>query len=86
MPRRDMTGPLGYGPRTGRQMGMCDRKDFGYGYGCGRRLNHQNRSFGSTNIYSDVNEKAILTDQKVFLQQELENVEKQLRRLDEQQD
>jgi len=23
MPRRDGTGPLGYGPRTGRGMGRC---------------------------------------------------------------
>ena len=33
MPRFDGTGPMGYGPRTGRGFGPC-----GDGRGCGRRF------------------------------------------------
>ena len=41
MPRGDGTGPLGYGPMTGRRMGFCagyDRPSFGrsFGFGFGR--------------------------------------------------
>jgi len=48
MPRRDQTGPMGYGPRTGRGAGFCEsdsQPDFtsrqqapglGYGFGRGR--------------------------------------------------
>lgn len=39
MPRRDGSGPMGYGPLTGRGMGFCARQPgygMGYGYGMGR--------------------------------------------------
>ena len=42
MPNRDKTGPEGRGPRTGRQMGDCDRTEpifgRGAGYGNGRGM------------------------------------------------
>ncbi|NLN83582.1 MAG: DUF5320 family protein [Firmicutes bacterium] len=43
MPMRDMTGPRGRGPRTGRGMGPCNPdypvydRSYGYGYGYGGR-------------------------------------------------
>jgi hypothetical protein len=36
MPRRDGTGPNGFGPLTGRRMGNC-RSGLGYGNGMGYR-------------------------------------------------
>ena len=39
MPRRDGSGPMGYGPLTGRGMGFCARPSgygMGWGYGMGR--------------------------------------------------
>ncbi len=36
MPRRDATGPMGYGPMTGRGMGNCrPNASSAYGYGMG---------------------------------------------------
>ena len=35
MPRFDGTGPMGYGPKTGRGFGPCG---MGYGRGYGRRI------------------------------------------------
>lgn len=50
MPRGDRTGPLGYGPRTGRGLGICGfpagRAAFaGRGFGVGRGVGF-GRGFG----------------------------------------
>lgn len=37
MPRRNGTGPMGYGPMTGRGMGNCGQ-NLGLGYGYGIRM------------------------------------------------
>lgn len=41
MPRGDGTGPMGVGPMTGRQMGVCAGNKAGQGY-CGRGMGRGN--------------------------------------------
>lgn len=62
MPRRDGTGPLGYGARSGKGMGFC-RTGFGYGQAGGRGYGHR------------VNSPALLAARKRMLEQELKTVE-----------
>ncbi|HPD99760.1 MAG TPA: DUF5320 domain-containing protein [Bacillota bacterium] len=63
MPRRDGTGPNGYGPLTGRRMGNCSRRSsFGMGYGRGMQYN------------SDL--KQDLLKEKELLEQKLKDIDK----------
>lgn len=67
MPRLDGTGPMGYGPRTGRGFGPCGggmRRGFGCwgGYGYGRRF------------ISPKNELAALEDEEKMLEKELAEI------------
>ena len=65
MPRRDGTGPNGYGPLTGRRMGNCSRRS-GYGMGYCR----------SAQFYS--NSKEELLKEKELLEQRLKDIDKKL--------
>jgi hypothetical protein len=63
MPRRDGTGPSGFGPLTGRKMGNCVR---GFGYGRGNGLYNQNY----------VNTKEELLKEKELLESRIKNIDK----------
>lgn len=69
MPRRDGTGPMGYGPQTGRGFGLCQR---GFGRGPGMGFG---RRFGMGRGF--YNEPVQLTkeEQKRILEAELKNIE-----------
>ncbi len=91
MPGGDRTGPIGEGPMTGRGLGVCsgynDARGVYYGRGFGRR-GFGRRGFGRgvgfrtgfTPVYGD--EKEALIEQKEFLKQQLDNIEKRLKDLD----
>lgn len=63
MPRRDGTGPNGYGPLTGRRMGNCSHRS-GYAAGYGRSMRY----------YSDSKED--LLKEKEQLAQRLKDIDK----------
>ena len=67
MPRRNGTGPNGYGPLTGRRMGLCAR-GLGYGQGYGR--------FADPLVHRE--EKSELLREKELLEQRLKDIDKQL--------
>lgn len=67
MPRRDGTGPNGYGPLTGRRMGVCGR-GLGYRQGYGRYAEPLN--------YRE-NESDLLRE-KELLEQRLKDIDKHL--------
>jgi len=78
MPAFDGSGPQGQGPMTGRGMGSCGRVrgmgrrfGFGFGRGIGRGLG---RFFGGGYAWS----KQDLEDYKKALQEEIEEVDKEL--------
>lgn len=89
MPRRDGTGPMGQGPKTGRGMGSCANVEspvFGYGRGLGlgkglgigcRRF----RFFANTTSLS----KDDLLFRKQMLKQELDTIDRALNRTAENQ-
>jgi hypothetical protein len=82
MPGFDQTGPLGYGPRTGRGMGPCGSgMAFGRGFarGFGRGFN-RGRGFGmgfGPVYYGEYPEPAPLSGeaQKQLLEAELKRIE-----------
>lgn len=61
MPRLDGTGPMGYGPMTGRGLGPCGR-GMGRGWGAG---------YGYRRYNSPRNELAVLEEEEKMLEQEL---------------
>ena len=65
MPRRDGTGPNGYGPLTGRRMGTCGR-GLAAGQGYGRNLS----------TYPEA--KDDLKREKELLEQRLKDIDKKL--------
>ena len=76
MPRFDKTGPLGYGPNTGRGMGPCGggmgyNRDGRCGYGFGRFWR-----FGSQ--VSPKDEKQALEEEAKDLEEELKNIKERL--------
>jgi hypothetical protein len=86
MPRLDGTGPNGQGPATGRGMGICgaqkvDKKQYYkrgfFGRGCGRGF-LRGAGFLSAGVQNVHNEKDIdsLNDKAVYLQKELDNINK----------
>ncbi len=91
MPARNGTGPQGVGPLTGRGMGFCVDKNTanspggqffngGFGQGRGRGLG---RGFGfraqqAWNNTPISNNKEMLQQQAVLLEQELQSVKKQI--------
>ena len=76
MPAFDGTGPQGMGPMTGRGMGPCGRgmgRRFGFGFGRGGRRG-LGRFYGVGGAWSKQN----LEDYKKALQEEMEDVDKEL--------
>ena len=76
MPRFDKTGPLGYGPRTGRGMGPCG-DGFGWGGGFGR-------GFGWRRFFTKKEEKELLEEDIEDLEQELNAIKERLSELKKQ--
>jgi hypothetical protein len=66
MPRRDGTGPMGFGSLSGRGMGFCARQN-GYGMGRGWRS-------GAAAVQPSVGHET-LTMRKRILEEELKQVE-----------
>lgn len=85
MPRRDGTGPMAMGPRTGWGRGYCRPRGFGirrmnFGYGYCREMGR----YGSWDYtISPEEEKALLENEKIFLQSRLKDVEERLEKLDQ---
>ena len=89
MPGHDGTGPIGYGAMTGRGMGVCagapglrNGAGFGMGFGCrwgsGRGFG---RGYGwNYNPSPDAprTDKEFLEEQKEFLKNRLDSIDKQL--------
>jgi hypothetical protein len=75
MPGQDGTGPLGYGPRTGRGLGPC-----GLGLGFGRRM-RANRGLGRycrlPYPQTKEEEMKVLKEYRQALEEELEDVKKE---------
>ncbi len=70
MPRLNGTGPLGYGPGTGRGLGPCDA-----GLACGR---------GYRRFYSKKEEAELLKEESEALAEELKAVKERLAELEDQ--
>lgn len=72
MPRRDGTGPAGFGPMTGRGMGNCTNYST-IGYGMGRRFGRGcGWGFGP---YGAPASPITLAERKQRLQEELKHVD-----------
>ena len=95
MPAFDGTGPLGYGPRTGRGLGPCGAglayrrgygygRSYGYGYGYGRRWGGYPVS--PNPLYnqplSKEQEKDYLENEKKGLEDNLKDIETRLKELE----
>lgn len=89
MPRKDGTGPIGYGPMSGRGLGFCTginagrygegmkrSSGRGFGYRCGV-------GFGSffNEEPAAMTEQEYLTKQKEYLESRLETINKQIESL-----
>ena len=84
MPRRDKTGPLGRGPRTGRGLGLCVGSralrcvaGIGAGLGLGLACRHGlGRRIRSVELENDEtkSERQILEEKKVLLQKILKQI------------
>ncbi|HPX29397.1 MAG TPA: DUF5320 domain-containing protein [Sphaerochaeta sp.] len=70
MPYKDGTGPMGYGPMTGRGMGPCRRE---FGFGRGRRYGMGMGMGMGWNA-----QPCTLADRKRFLQEELKRIDELL--------
>ena len=77
MPGRNGTGPMGYGPLTGRGLGPCGGKMAHRGNFYGRRMGGGfGRNFGGAGYYSPANltaeeQKELLGERKAYLESEL---------------
>jgi hypothetical protein len=84
MPGRNGTGPMGYGPLTGRGLGPCGGKMAHRGNFYGRRMGGGfGRNFGGAGYYSPANltaeeQKELLGERKAYLESELNDLQKQL--------
>ena len=76
MPYRDRTGPMGYGPMSGRGMGPC-RREVGYsrGFGRGRRFGI---GMGMGMGWGLGAQPYTLADRKRVLQEELKRIDELL--------
>lgn len=79
MPRGDRTGPLGYGPRTGRGLGICGfpagRATFaGRGFGVGRGV-----GFGRRFWPEDVSSKGTVQEEISLLEERLKELKSLLK-------
>ena len=93
MPQFDGTGPMGYGPATGRGMGPCTGYAGFYGYGRGRGYGRgfgrglRRRVFtpyGYANYQAPTRdeEKQMLKDYIKDLEKELKDVKEELSKMD----
>ncbi len=80
MPRRNGTGPLGYGPLTGRGMGNC-RGGAGVGYGMGRGAGF-GRGLG-WGMYAPPVAPISLAERKRLLEEELKQLDAQMKESNE---
>ncbi|OGK62107.1 hypothetical protein A2334_04580 [Candidatus Roizmanbacteria bacterium RIFOXYB2_FULL_38_10] len=79
MPAFDGTGPTGTGSMTGRGMGRCGGKSRGLGQGFGRGMRRGlNRFYCGAQAWS----KEDIKDYKKALQEELEDIDKELNEAD----
>jgi len=89
MPGRDGTGPIGNGAMTGRGMGVCAGAPglrygagFGVGFGCRRGLGRGfGRGYGlnyNPSLDATRTDKEFLEEQKEFLKNRLDSIDKQL--------
>ena len=78
MPGFNGTGPLGFGPRTGRGMGPC-----GGGYGCGRGWGRGLGRFFGFRKWSAEDEKQALEQTENYLKEELKVVQNRLNEISE---
>lgn len=89
MPNRNGTGPMGFGPMTGRGMGPCGAglaRGFGGGRGFGRGWSRSyERGFGRVvPVYTEStpeNEKEILKAEKAEIERELKEINRRLQEL-----
>ena len=87
MPGRDKTGPSGFGPMTGRRMGLCtgNNTSFSSRFGSGFRRGY---GFGIRGYYGDeysgsnlnVSEKTIIENEIRVLKDQLSSLEEQLKK------
>ena len=75
MPRRDKTGPLGYGSRTGRGLGPCGG---GMGYGMGRGFGRFCGHFPYPSRITKEEEKEVLNEETEILEEEIKAIKKRL--------
>jgi len=90
MPRGDRTGPLGEGPKTGRQMGFCVgnehpgfanlQSNWRRGYGSRFRGGYGNYSPGRL---TDVSEKTMIENEIRILKDQLSSLEDRLSKIEE---
>ncbi|MFA5368656.1 MAG: DUF5320 domain-containing protein [Candidatus Paceibacterota bacterium] len=74
MPNLDKTGPMGMGARTGRGMGPCCN---GLGRGFGR-------GFGGRRFFTKKEEKDLLKEEAVSLEEELKAVKERITEIENQ--
>lgn len=72
MPRRDGTGPMGYGPYTGRGYGCCGPKGF---------YRNQFSGYYRPGAYDAVTRKTALQEQLKFLEEQMEDIRQELQDL-----
>lgn len=80
MPRRDGTGPMGMGPRRGRENGFCNAAKFIgeiEGFGCRRRFG---RNVINNSVTSE-DEKDLLKEEKAILENRLNLINDKLNNL-----
>ena len=86
MPAFDRTGPLGYGPRTGRGLGPCGA-GLGYGRGYGRGYDRGWRVYPAdpypsyNQPLSKEQEKGYLENEKKGLEDDLKDIQDRLKEL-----
>lgn len=78
MPRFDGTGPLGFGPMTGRRLGYCAGAPMWFGIGRG-----PGRGRGWRNMYLATQQEAtMLKQQATALEEQLKEINQRLKELD----
>ncbi|AEF16937.1 hypothetical protein Thexy_0897 [Thermoanaerobacterium xylanolyticum LX-11] len=89
MPRGDGTGPMGYGPMSGRGMGFCCGHGApGYMSGHGIHRGYRNMYYATKAPFwarygSAVDEKSYLNAQAQYLKDQLKYIEDRLKDLDD---
>ncbi|MCK9537189.1 MAG: DUF5320 domain-containing protein [Bacilli bacterium] len=71
MPRRDGTGPLGYGPLTGRGLGLCRPRFL-------RRSRIYADAYNQERNYDERSRKEYLQEQLKYLENQIDIITKEL--------